>query len=87
MDELRDYRFYEEDMVHPSKTAINYIWEKFVTACFSEESQVTMQEVETIQKGIAHRPFNEGSEQHARFLMILEEKKGNLLKKLPFLKF
>jgi hypothetical protein len=87
MDELRDYRFYEEDMVHPNKTAINYIWEKFVTACFSEESQVTMQEVENIQKGIAHRPFNEESEQHARFLMILEEKKGNLLKKLPFLKF
>jgi hypothetical protein len=87
MDELRDYRFYEEDMVHPSKTAINYIWEKFVTACFSEESQVTMQEVETIQKGIAHRPFNEESEQHAHFLMNLEEKKGNLLKKLPFIKF
>jgi len=87
MDELRDYRFYEEDMVHPNKTAVHYIWEKFVTACFSEESQVTMQAVETIQKGIAHRPFNEESEQHERFLMSLEEKKGNLLKKLPFLKF
>jgi lysophospholipase L1-like esterase len=87
MDELRDYRFYEEDMVHPNKTAINYIWEKFVAAYFSEESQVTMQEVETIQKGIAHRPFHEESEQHAHFLMNLEDKKGNLLKKLPFIKF
>ena len=87
MDELRDYRFYEEDMVHPNKTAVHYLWEKFVTACFSEEAQVTMHEVATIQKGIAHRPFDEESEQHARFLMNLEEKKGNLLKKLPFLKF
>jgi hypothetical protein len=87
MDELRDYRFYEEDMVHPNKTAINYIWEKFVAAYFSEESQVIMQEVETIQKGIAHRPFHEESEQHAHFLMNLEDKKGNLLKKLPFIKF
>jgi lysophospholipase L1-like esterase len=87
MDELRDYRFYEEDMVHPNKTAINYIWEKFVAAYFSEESQVIMQEVETIQKGIAHRPFHEASEQHAHFLMNLEDKKGNLLKKFPFMKF
>jgi hypothetical protein len=74
-------------MVHPNKTAINYIWEKFVAAYFSEESQITMQEVETIQKGIAHRPFHEESEQHALFLMNLEDKKGNLLKKLPFIKF
>ena len=87
MDELRDYRFYEEDMIHPSKTAILYIWNIFVNTYFSEQSNTTMQEIETIQKGILHRPFNEKSEQHQQFLIKLEQKKENLLKKLPFLKF
>jgi lysophospholipase L1-like esterase len=87
MDELREYRFYKEDMLHPNTTAINYIWEKFVSTWFSRESQETMQEVETIQKGISHRPFNEKSEQHQQFLKKLDIKKGNLLLRFPFLKF
>jgi lysophospholipase L1-like esterase len=87
MDELREYRFYNEDMLHPSTTAINYIWEKFVSSRFSREAQDTMQEVETIQRGISHRPFNEKSEQHQQFLKKLDIKKGNLLLRFPFLKF
>jgi lysophospholipase L1-like esterase len=87
MDELREYRFYKEDMLHPNTTAINYIWEKFVSSWFSREAQYTMQEVETVQRGISHRPFNEKSEQHQQFLKKLDIKKGNLLMKFPFLKF
>lgn len=87
MDELRDYRFYSEDMIHPNKTAINYIWEQFVACWFSEESKNTMQEIETIQKGISHRPFNKSSNQHEQFLKNLEIKKSKLLEKFPFLKF
>lgn len=87
MDELRDYRFYNEDMIHPNKTAINYIWEKFVSSWFSEESQITMEEIETIQKGISHRPFNESSEQHQQFLKNLELKKKILTQKHPFISF
>ena len=87
MDELREYRFYNEDMLHPNTTAINYIWEKFVFSWFSREAQDTMQEVETVQRGISHRPFNEKSEQHQQFLKKLDIKKGNLLMKFPFLKF
>ena len=87
MDELREYRFYNEDMLHPNTTAINYIWEKFVSSWFSREAQDTMQEVETVQRGISHRPFNEKSEQHQQFLKKLDIKKGNLLMKFPFLKF
>ena len=52
MDELRDYRFYAEDMIHPSKLAINYIWEKFQHVWIYEESQVNMDEVEAIQNGL-----------------------------------
>ena len=87
MDELREYRFYNEDMLHPNTTAINYIWEKFVFSWFSREAQDTMQEVETVQRGVSHRPFNEKSEQHQQFLRKLDIKKGNLLLRFPFLKF
>ena len=87
MDELREYRFYNEDMLHPNTTAINYIWEKFVSSWFSRVTQDTMQEVETVQRGISHRPFNEKSEQHQQFLRKLDIKKGNLLLRFPFLKF
>ena len=87
MDELREYRFYNEDMLHPNTIAINYIWGKFVSTWFSRESQDTMQEVDTVQRGISHRPFNEKSEQHQQFLKKLDIKKGNLLMKFPFLKF
>lgn len=74
MDELRDYRFYNEDMIHPNSTAINYIWEKFTQAWFSENSFQTMKEIDTIQKGITHRPFNPNSEAHQTFLKRLHER-------------
>jgi len=87
MDELRDYRFYKEDMIHPNKTAINYIWEKFNTSWVSEQAQKTLEKVETIQKGLAHKPFNPNSEAHLKFLENLEQKKETLLKAFPFMNF
>jgi lysophospholipase L1-like esterase len=87
MDELRDYRFYTEDMIHPNKTAINYIWERFNETWFSESSKLTMQEIETIQKGILHRPFNKNSAQHQQFLQNLEVKKKTIQSKFPFISF
>ncbi|QVY64882.1 GSCFA domain-containing protein [Polaribacter sp. Q13] len=87
MDELRDYRFYAEDMVHPNKTAINYIWEKFVATWFSEEATLIMKEVEIIQKGISHRPFNPNSIQHQQFLKNLEVKKDKLNTQFSFITF
>ena len=87
MDELRDYRFYAEDMIHPNKTAINYIWEKFVASWFSEDTLLTMKEVDVIQKGLSHRPFNENSIQHHQFLKNLEVKKETLKVQFPFINF
>ena len=87
MDELRDYRFYAEDMIHPNKTAINYIWGKFIDTWFSEETKSTMKEIDEIQKGILHRPFHEDSEPHQQFLLKLEQKKSSLLERLPFINF
>ena len=87
MDELRDYRFYAEDMIHPNQTAIDYIWEKFSEVWFSEETLETMKGVETIQKGLTHRPFNPNSEAHQLFLKKLQQKKETLLQAFPFMNF
>ena len=87
MDELRDYRFYSEDMLHPNKTAVNYIWERFQSVWISSESIQTMEEVDTIQKGINHRPFNPKSEQYKEFLQKLELKKSKLQSQYPHIIF
>lgn len=75
MDELRDYRFYDEDLLHPNKTAVNYIWERFQNVWISEAHKATMKDVEEIQKGLVHRPFNSKSDAHLTFLQQLENKK------------
>ena len=87
MDELRDYRFYAEDMIHPNSVAIDYIWQRFSETFISEESHSIMKEVETIQKGLAHRPFNLNSESHQQFLSKLNDKMVKLQKQLPQIQF
>jgi hypothetical protein len=87
MDELRDYRFYAEDMLHPSQVAIDYIWQRFSESTISQESHSIMDEVETIQKGLAHRPFNPNSEEHKKFLGNLNQKINTLALKFPSIKF
>jgi hypothetical protein len=87
MDELRDYRFYAQDMLHPNQVAIDYIWERFVETTIYEESHAIMEEVDSIQKGMAHRPFNPQSESHLKFLKNLQEKSSKLLASYPFMKF
>lgn len=87
MDELRDYRFYADDMVHPNQTAINYIWEKFKQIWINADDFPFMDDVETIQKGLSHKPFNADSEQHKQFLKSLSEKIMYLQKEYPFIKF
>ncbi|MEE9362753.1 MAG: GSCFA domain-containing protein [Cellulophaga sp.] len=87
MDELRDYRFYNRDMVHPNEVAIDYIWERFQRVWISEGSYETMKQVELIQKGMEHRPFNEDSGQHQKFVKSLESKMDTLQKEYPSFKF
>ncbi|MFL9845085.1 GSCFA domain-containing protein [Flavobacterium rhizosphaerae] len=87
MDELRDYRFYAEDMLHPSQTAIHYIWECFTNAWINNEAQHTMKEIDSIQKGLQHRPFNAESESHKKFLLNLQTKTQLLQQKYPYIKF
>lgn len=72
MDDLRDYRFYKEDLIHPSNEAVNYIWELF-TATYLDEATCTFnQKINKINSALAHRPFNEASESHQVFLQKIE---------------
>ncbi len=82
MDDLRDYRFYNADMLHPNQTAIDYIWDKFVNRWIDSSEKETMNQVAQIQKGLAHKPFNENSKKHQQFLAKIYQK----IKKLEKLK-
>jgi hypothetical protein len=87
MDELRDYRFYNEDMIHPNKIAINYIWDKFKYVWISDSSYKIMDAVNSIQKGFQHKPFNPKSDAHQEFLQKLEVEKSSLKKDFPHISF
>ena len=82
MDDLRDYRFYNSDMVHPNETAVDYIWEQFKHVWINENTASMMKEVDSIQKGLAHKPFSPDSEQHQQFLADLQQKILAVEKKL-----
>lgn len=56
-DDLRDYRFYDRDMVHPSEMAVDYIWEKFQERFLSPESRAILREGEKITRRLNHRPI------------------------------
>lgn len=87
MDELRDYRFYAEDMLHPNPVAIDYIWKRFVETTISESSFAVMDEVESIQKSLSHKPFNPNSESHLKFESKVREKITTLENQYSFMKF
>lgn len=67
-DELRDYRFYREDMLHPSDQAVEYIWQRFGDTYFSEHTRSFLEEWRPVKAALGHRPFNADSEEHKEFL-------------------
>lgn len=68
MDELRDYRFYAEDMLHPSQVASDYIWQKFQDVYFDDKQKQFILKWDKIRLALAHKPFNKESEQHQLFI-------------------
>lgn len=58
LDELRDYRFYADDMIHPAPAAVNYIWQRMTESCMDEEMQQYLKDYESIRKAKGHRPSN-----------------------------
>ena len=87
LDELRDYRFYKTDYQHPNEQAIQYIWEKFQNTFCNENTKSTIQKVAQIQKDLKHKPFNENSESHQKFLNQLQEKISIFVQDNPLIKF
>lgn len=67
MDDLRDYRFFASDMLHPTAQAIEYVWDKLSVVVFSAETQGLFKELDEITSAVSHRPRNAGSEAHLRF--------------------
>ena len=87
MDELRDYRFYADDMIHPNELAINFIWDRFSKVWMKSETHSILKEIESIQKGLDHKPFHPESEQHLQFLNDLEQRQKQLLQQFPYIVF
>lgn len=85
LDELRDYRFYANDMLHPSPLAISYLWERFSDTFFSEETKIIMHECEEVRRALAHKPFYPDSDAHNRFLGQIVLKIEQLKRKYPYL--
>lgn len=82
-DELRDYRFYADDMLHPSSMAVEYIWQRLVDTFFSPEAKTFLREWSPIKKGFAHRPTNPDAPEYKAFISKLEEEKQQLAAKYP----
>ena len=83
MDELRDYRFYAADMLHPSEQAVEYVWEQLVAWCFSNGAKAFMDEWRPIRQALTHRPFNPESEEYLRFMQQTHERLAAFKKKYP----
>lgn len=85
IDDLRDYRFFAEDMVHPNYAATNYVWEKFVAACIDEPSQELMKQINEINAAVNHKPFNPSSKAHKTFKEKYLEKVIAMQRQHPYL--
>ncbi len=87
LDELRDYRFYAGDMIHPNETAIRYIWERFSDCFFSEETKRQLSEIEKITAAVLHRPFNPQSKAFQDFIQKNLKTLSEIEKRFPNLDF
>jgi hypothetical protein len=80
MDDLRDYRFYKADMIHPSDVAEEYIWQKFIDGYFDDDTKLFLSKWKEITLALKHRPFNRESASHQKFI-------AETIKRLEELKF
>ncbi len=87
IDDLRDYRFYAEDLVHPNYYATQYVWEKFVQACMNDDTKKLMEEIASINLAFNHKPFNASSTMHQKFLANNYTKVKQLQEQYSYLDF
>lgn len=82
-DELRDYRFYAPDMLHPSEQAVEYIWERFGETFFSDDAKRFITEWAPVRKALGHRPLNPDGDDYRAFMAATREKIQALKEKYP----
>ena len=82
-DELRDYRFYADDMLHPSSQAVEYIWQRFSEVYLSAEAKAFIKEWQPLKAALNHKPFNPDSEEYRLFMDKTMLKIAELQKKYP----
>ena len=82
-DELRDYRFYREDMLHPTDQAVEYIWQRFAEMFFGSTTKQFLEEWRPVKEAFAHRPFNPESTEYRDFIARMQEKAEALARKYP----
>lgn len=87
LDELRDYRFYAEDMTHPSQIAVEYIWQKFAETYITEKSRTIYRKVEEINRALAHKPFDTECNAYKSFIRTTIDKINALKQDAPYLHF
>lgn len=80
-DELRDYRFYAADMIHPSDQAVEYIWQRFADTFFSKDTFRFIEEYHPIRQALQHKPFHPDSEEYHQFLMQAQQRLQSFRKK------
>ena len=83
IDDLRDYRYYGEDLAHPSKVAVDYVWERFCEAMLTKRTQEMLPRIAQIVSAAEHRPFNPESESHKEFCRKMIEK-ANAMPQIDF---
>lgn len=86
-DELRDYRFYADDLVHPSAMATDYVWQCFCEHCLTKEAKDVMQSVNKIEKMMGHRPLHPEGDEYRRFLCQIMLSIETLCAKYPYFDF
>lgn len=86
MDELRDYRFYKEDLIHPSQQAENHIWEKFMQSFFDEDTLEVVSKIDSILMSLQHKAFNPQGNAHQQFLKNLLHKMEQMSVEFDFSK-
>jgi hypothetical protein len=87
MDDLRDYRFYETDMIHPTQQAVDYIWQVFSDTFFTDETKKIMDDVRKVNLMRLHRPLHPDTEGYQLFAYNLKKRESELMKKYPFLSY
>ena len=85
LDELRDYRFYASDMLHPSEVAVDYIWKRFSETFFSDQTMQLKMRLDQLAADLAHRPLHPESIEYNNFLIKTDKRKAELKIEFPFL--